>query len=190
MTIRLFNIISWSFSSTENDINSRLTKTWPAIDRLSVILKSVLTDKIKCSFFSEQQSLLLYGYTTWTLTERMEKKLDGNDTNMLRAILNKSRRQHHTKLQLYGYPPTITKTIKFRRTRHAGYCWRNKDRVIIDILLWTLSHGRAKAGRPARTYIQRLCTDTVYSLEDLPRAMDDRDGWRERVREIHSSSAT
>ena len=36
------------------------------------------------------------------------------------------------------------------------------------------THGRAKAGRPARTYIQQLCEDTVCCPEDLPRAMNDR----------------
>ena len=64
---------------------------------------------------------LLYGCTTWTLTKRIEKKLDGNYTKMLREILNKSRKQHPTKQQLYGHLPPITKTIKIRRTRHAGH---------------------------------------------------------------------
>ena len=41
-------------------------------------------------------SILLYGCTTWTLTKRMEKKLDGNYRRMLQAILNKSWRQHPT----------------------------------------------------------------------------------------------
>ena len=40
------------------------------------------------------------------------KKLDGNYTRMLWAILNKSWRQHPTKHQLYGHLPPITKTIK------------------------------------------------------------------------------
>ncbi len=39
----------------------------------------------------------------------MKKKLDGNDTRMLGAILNKSWRQHPTKQQLYGHQPPITK---------------------------------------------------------------------------------
>ena len=52
------------------------------------------------------------------------------------------------------------------------------------------SHGRAKAGRPARTYIQQLCADTGCSLEDLPEAMDDREGWWERVREIPADGTT
>ena len=56
---------------------------------------------MKRSFFQAAVVLiLLYGCTTWTLTKRMEKKLDSNYTRMLRAILNKSWRQHPTKHQL------------------------------------------------------------------------------------------
>ena len=86
-------------------------------------------------------------------------------------------------------PPT-TKTIQVRRTRHARHCWRSKDELISDIFLWTPSHGRAKARRLARTYIQPLCIDTGYSIVELPGAMDDRDGWWERVREIRACGAT
>ena len=117
---------------------------------------------------------------TWTLTKRLEKKLDGNYTRMLRAILNKSWRQHPTMHQLYGHLPSFTKTIQVRRTRHAGHCWRSKDELIRDVLLWTPTYGRAKAWRPSRTYIQQLCEDTVCSPEDLPKAMNDREKWRER----------
>ena len=145
----------------------------------------------KTSFFFQSMvvSILQYACTTWTLTKRVEKKLDGNYTRMLPAILNKSWRQHPTKQLLYGHLPPITKTIQVRRTRHAGHCWRSKDELISDILLWNLSHGRAKAGRPARTYIQQFCADTGYSFEDLPGAMDDRDGWQEKVRMIRAGSA-
>ena len=68
------------------------------------------------------------------------------------------------------------------------YCWRSRDELIRDVLLWIPTHGRAKAGRPARTYIQQLCEDTVCCPEDLPRAMNDREEWRERVRDIRAAS--
>ena len=68
-------------------------------------------------------------------------------------------------------------------------CWRSRDKLIRDVLLWTPTHGRAKAGRPARTYIQQLCEDTGCCPEDLPRAMNDREEWRERVRDIRATSA-
>ena len=112
-----------SVSLSETDINTRLAKAWAAIYRLSVIWKSNLTDKMKHSFFQAAvMSILLYGCTTWTLTKRMEKKFDGNYTRKLRAILNKSWRQHPTKQQLYGHLSRIPKTIQIRRTRHAGHC--------------------------------------------------------------------
>ena len=172
-----------SVASTEKDIHTRLTKAWTAINRLSIIWKSDLTDKLKCSFFQAAvASILLYGCTAWTLTKRVEKKLDGNYTRMLRAILNKSWRQHPTRHQLYGHLPPITKAIQVRRTRHTGHCWRSRDELISDVLSWTPTHGRAKAGQPARTYIQKLCEDTGCCPEDLPEAMNDREKWRERVR--------
>ena len=115
-----FTYLGSSVSSTEKDIDTRLAKAWTAINRLSVIWKSDLTDKMKHSFFQAAIiSILLYGCTTWTLTKHIEKKLDGNYTRMLQAILNKSWGQHPTKQQLYGHLPPITKTIKIRRTRHG-----------------------------------------------------------------------
>ena len=90
--------------------------------------------------------------------------------------------------QLYGHLPPITKTIQIRRTKHAGHCWRSRDELIRDVLYWIPTHGRAKAGRPARTYIQQLCEDTGCCPEDLPRAMNDREEWRERVRDIRAAS--
>ena len=181
----------FTVSSTEKDIDTRLTKAWAAIDRLSIIWKSDLTDKMKRSFFQAAVvSILPQGCTTWTLTKRLEKKLDGNYTRMLRAILNRSWQQHPTRRQLYGHLPPITKTRQARRTRHAGHCWRSKYEIVSDVLLWTPAYGQSKAGRPARTFIQQLCDDTGCDPEDLPKAMNNRETWRERVRDIRASRTT
>ena len=146
---------------------------------------------MKRSFFlAAVASILLYGFTTWTLTKRLEKKLDGNYTRMLWAILNKSWRQHPIRHQLYSHLPPIMKTIQVRRTRHTGHCWRSRDELISDVLLCTPIYGRAKAGWPARTYIQQLCEDTGCSPEDLPEAMNDREKWRESVWDIRASGTT
>ena len=143
---------------------------------------------IGLSFIGQQTytavvSILLYGCTTWMLTKRLEKKLYGNYTRILRAILNKSWWLHPTRHQLYGHLPPITKTIQVRRTRHAGHCWGSRDELISDVLLWTPTYGRAKAGQPARTYIQQLCEDTECSPKDLAEEMNDKK-WRERGSEI------
>ena len=139
-----------------NVISIRLIYAWTAIDRLSIIWKSDLTNK---SFFQAAVvSILLYGCTTWKYWQ-----------------------QHLTRYQLYGHLPPITKTIQVRRTRHVGHCWRSRDELICDVLLWIPTYGRAKAVRPARTYIQQLCEDTGCSPENLPEAMNNREKWRERV---------
>ena len=157
----------------------------------NIISYSDLTDKMKRSFFQAAVvSILLYGWTTWTLTKRLENKLDGNYTRMLRAILNKSWRQHPIRQQLYGHLPPITKTIQVRRTKHAGHCWRSKNELISDVLLWTPAYGQAKARWPARTYIQQLCEDTGCNPEDLLEAMNDREKWREMVRHIRAGGMT
>ena len=140
---------------------------------------------MKRSFFQAAVvSILLYGYTTWTLTKRLKKKLDGNYTRILRAILNKSWRQHPTRLQLYGHLPSITKTIQVR------HCWSSKDELISDVLLWPPTYGQAEAGRSARTYIQQLEEDTGYNPENLPKAMNHREKWRERVKDFRAGGTT
>ena len=165
-----FTYLESSLSPTEKDIDTRLTKAWTSIDRLSIIWKSDLTDKMKRSFFQAAVvSIPRYGCTPWTLTKRLEKKLDGSYTRMSRAILNKSWQQHPTRYQLYSHLPPITKTIQARRTRHAGHCWRSRDELINDVLLWTPAYGQAKVGRPARTYIQLLCEDTGVALKTCHR---------------------
>ena len=78
-----FTYLGSSVPSTEKHIDTRLTKAWTAIDKLSIIWKSDLTDKMKRSFFQ------------------------------------------------------AAKTIKVRRTRHAGHCWRSRNELISDVLLWT-----------------------------------------------------
>ena len=81
-----FTYLGSSILSTEKDIDTRLKKAWTAIDKLSIIWKLDLTDKMKHSFFKATVvTILLYRCTTWTLTKRLEKKLDGNYTRMLRA---------------------------------------------------------------------------------------------------------
>ena len=109
------------------------------------------------------------------------------------SVLRWDRKVHNSANSLflcdYHLPP-ITKTIQVRRTKHAGHCWRSRDELIRDVLLWTPTHGRAKAGRPARSYIQQLCEDTGCCPEDLPEAMNDREKWWERVRDIRATSTT
>ena len=103
-------ILLHSLEQVAAGINTQQAKVWAAIDRLSIISKSNLTDKIKRSFFQAAVVLiLLYRCTTWTLKEHIERNLDGNYTEILRAILNLFWREHPTKQQMYGQQPPTTK---------------------------------------------------------------------------------
>ena len=122
-----FTYLGSSVESTEKDIETRLTKAWTAINRLSTIWKSDLTDKMKRSFFQAAvTSILLYGCTTWTLTKRLEKKLDGNYTRMLVQSWTSPGSNTPQDTNCTATCPPITKTIQIRRTRHAGHCWKKQ----------------------------------------------------------------
>ena len=121
-----------------------------------------------------------------TAGEEARRQLHKNAASNLEQVPAATPTRH----QLYGHLPPITKNIQVRRTRHAGHCWRSRDEHKSDVLLWNPTHGRAKARRPARTYIQQLCEDTGCCSEDLPEAMNDREKLRERVRDIRATSMT
>ena len=134
-----FIYLGSSISSTETDINTRLAKAWAAIDRLLVIWKSDRTDKKKHSFFQAAVMSIHY-MNALMLTKPMEKKLDGNYTRMLRAILNKSWKQNPTKQQLYGHLHPSRKLSKLDEpdTWYTVHKWCN----LVDPFTWP-SKGRA-----------------------------------------------
>ena len=87
-----FTYLGSSVESTEKDIETRLMKAWTAIDRLSIIWKSDLIDKMKRSFFQAAViSILLYGCTTWTLIkmagEEARRQLHNNAACNLEQVL-------------------------------------------------------------------------------------------------------
>ena len=129
-----FTYLGSSVSSTEND--KPLAKAWTAINRPSVISKSDLSNKIKRSFFPSSSRINIVIWVHHMDAKCMKKKLDSNYTRMMWAVLNKSWRQHPTKQQLYSHLPPIMKTIQISQTRHAGHCWRSKDKLISDVFLF------------------------------------------------------
>ena len=125
-----FTNLGSSISPTKTDINTRLAKAWTAKIVYQSYGSQTWPIKWNEAFF---QAAVVYGCTTRTLTKRMEKKLKGNYTRMLRAILNKYWMQHPTKQQLYGHVPPITKPIQVRRDQT---CFRrSRDELISDVLL-------------------------------------------------------
>ena len=117
----------------------------------------------------------------WSLINSLESKLDGTYNLMLRAILNISWRQHSTKLQLHGPILDISTILREQRMRFTGHCWRAKQELASDLLLWSPNHGKRRVGHPAINYIDQLCRDTECLPNNLSALLQDQDGWLDRL---------
>ena len=72
-----FTYLGSNIASTEKDVNIRIGKAWGALDGLHIIWKSNISDEMKREFFRAiVESVLMYGSNTWTLTKRLQSKLD------------------------------------------------------------------------------------------------------------------
>ena len=107
---------------------------------------------------------------------------------MLRAALNKSWIDHLSNAELYGNIPRVTATIRQQRLGFAGHCWRSKNELSSEVLLWEQSHRKRSRGRPRKTYVDQLIADTASTYEDLANLMDDRDRWKQLINESRASS--
>ena len=185
-----FKYLGSYIRSTKRDVNIRIAKAWAALNSMNTIWKSKLSTNLKRQFFRPAvESVLVYGSVTWTLTDSLEKKIDVTYTRMLRAVTNKSWRDHLTNEQLYGNIPKISKSICMQRLRFAGHCWRSKYEVASDLVLWQPQHDNRSRGRPAKTYIDQLRDYTdLLTTDEIKTAINDREGWKKYVMDYRASA--
>ena len=173
---------SW-VKQSERDIAVRKALAWQALNGMTRIWKSGLRQDLKVRFFrGTVESILLYGCEAWTLTEALERSLDGTYTRMLRKALNIHWTSHTPNVVLYGDLPYISDTIATRRLQLAGHCFRHPELSAQILVLWEPSHGRRGRGRPKATYVDTLRKDTgVRDVAELATLMRDRGIWHEHV---------
>ena len=109
-------------------------------------------------------------------------------TRLLRAALNISWRQHTTNKELYGDLPRVSTTLRERRLRFSGHCWRSKAEVIPKLLFWQPTQGRRSRGRPAQTYIDQMERDTGLLRTEIPTIMEDRKEWKDLILNVRARS--
>ena len=113
---------SW-LASSATDMNIRIGQAWSALNKLDKIWKSSLKREMKIKLFQLLVlSILLYGAETWTLTQTLQKKLDGVFTRMLRKALGLTWRDMVPNTELYRNIPTLSCELRQRRLRFAGHC--------------------------------------------------------------------
>ena len=146
------------------------------------VWKSNVSNELKTRLFiATVESVLLYGCESWTFTSALERSLDGCYTRMLRAALNISWQSFVPIEELYGTLPRISDKVAWRRLGLAGHCFRHKELLAGELVLWEPTHGRRGRGRPSATFIDTLKrdlgTDDKLKLEVC---MTNQEDWRAR----------
>ena len=103
---------------------------------------------------------------------------------MLRKTLGLTWEDKVPNIELYGDLPTLSSELRQRRLRFAGHCWRRKDELCSQLLLWEPTHGKRRVGAPAKTYVDLLEDDTGIKKEEFQKLMGDRELWRDYVGDI------
>ena len=166
--------------------NSRIGLTWAAATGLSCLWRSGLDSTLKVSFFrSVIESILLYGCETWSLTEAMNTKLDGNYTRLLRYVQGIHWSEHITNEVAYNGLPKLSVTIRKRRLQFAGHCICADDQVVSKLVLWEADGAMRLGGDNITTYSKLILDDMnsvqrdkAYKREDIVPLAMNRELWK------------
>ena len=69
-------------------------------------------------------------------------------------------------------------------SQFSGHCWRSKNEIVSQLLLWDPKHDRCSRGRPATTFIDQLDEDTSLFRLELPAVMADRGEWDKLIKSV------
>ena len=185
-----FKYLGAYLPNSYHDFNVRKGLAWTAINKLECIWKSSLDRDLKIKFFrSCVESILLYNSETWTVTKHMEIQIDGLYTKLLRRVLCVNWSDHVTNKDLYGDIPPLSSTIRQRRMRFAGHCLRAADQPVSKLLFWSSKEAKRGRGAGLKTFAKVLGEDTgLYNESEIKVLMQDRNIWRQRVRNVVVSS--
>ena len=124
------------YTNSSREINTRIVKSWNALNFLEKIWNSRITTETKVRIFkSTFESILLYGCESWVMYSVAVKKVDGTYTRMLRKLKNISWRDRLSNAQLYCQIPKLSTIIKRRRLALTGHVARHNEpakTVVLD----------------------------------------------------------
>ena len=111
--------------------------------------------------------------------------MDGVYAKMLSAVTNVTWQKHIANDVLYAGLARISTTIRERLLSFKGHCWRSKNEVVSDLVLWEPKHSKRSVGGQALTFVDLLEADV-----GVPRLLACRDGWQGWFeKENHGGSA-
>ena len=174
-------------SSSDKDFNTRKGMPWSACNDMHKIWSSRLTNDFKIKIFrATVEPILLYGSETWTLSRKLERRLDGTYTRLLMRAQNLSWKRHPTIAQIYGKLPRVSTLVKSRRVQFSGHCFRADSEITSSLLLWkpTFDHTRGRK----LSFPDVISRDTGIRTQDLGTVMKDREVWRSIVDSMLSTA--
>jgi len=136
--------------------------------------------------------IVLYGFETWSLTLREERKLRVFENMVLRRIFGPRRdevtgewrRLHNKELNDLYSSPNIVQVIKSRRMRWAGHVARiGEEREVYRVLVGK-PEGKRPLGRPRLRWVDNIRMDLQEvgcGCMDWIGLAQDRDGWQRLV---------
>jgi hypothetical protein len=174
-------------SSSEKDFKTRKGMAWSACNDLHKIWVSNLDTEIKTNIFKTLiEPILLYGSETWTLSAKLEKRLDGTYTRLLMRVKNLSWKRHPTLKQIYGSLPRVSQIVKARRVQFTGHCFRAAHETVSPFILWKPNPVGKKCQK--LTYPDVISRDTGIRSDELGISMGEKDGWGLIVKSILSTA--
>ena len=136
--------------------------------------------------------MLLYGAETWTLTETLEKKLDGAYTRMLRYIKNINWQDRVPNTTLYEKFAPISARLRERRLKFVGHVYRSRQTApqpATDLLFWKPTAKFCSGKGRKLTYRDLILKDLdIEDPEDIRDIFLDRDKWKQHVASIKRHS--
>ncbi|KAI8519362.1 hypothetical protein Bbelb_026190 [Branchiostoma belcheri] len=177
-----FKYLGSYIMDSDRDFTTRKAFAWETCNRLDNIWCSSVSNDLKLQVFRTiVEPILLYGAETWTLTTRLENKLDGTYTRLLRRAQNMSWKQHPTMATIYGKLPLVSHRLKQRRVRFAGHCFMASGEIISSLSLWRPS---GKSYSRKLTYPRMISRYTGFDIDDLKSTMADRSLWSTVVQQL------
>jgi hypothetical protein len=175
-----FKYLGSHLESTCKDIYVRISLAWSTCRKLDNVWKSELRkDQKHKVFVACVESVLLYGSETWAMTKKLELKINGTYSKLLRRAYRVKWYHFISNANLFGKGKSASEKIKSRRLKLAGHCVRHPEVVANLDVLWLPNHGKRKVGRPKRNLINQLERDTgLEDVVELRSAMSNREIWK------------
>ena len=137
-------------------------------------------------------STLLYGCETWTVSRRMQEKLEAAEMWLWRRILKipwTARRTNAEVLRQMGTERELMMTIRKRQMRFLGHVMRRNE--MESVVLTGMVEGRRARGRQREKFMDGMMRVTGGHLRpsQLLQLTRDRDRWRSMVAQVQVDAA-